>query len=158
MVRIIPTRLKSTSRSSSSSSTTIHSVSNTNGRTKNNRSNSPPMRSKNDSTSPSRDAGNGLALRVYIIKVLTICRLSLGTYALDALLYELAAGPSSHHRFSAQSSRRSSKAARGHPSITSFHQASANVLSGKRPCSQRSKRHIRSCKSLSQHQGPNADS
>ncbi|KAH7255788.1 phosphatidylserine decarboxylase-domain-containing protein [Fusarium redolens] len=68
MVRIIPTRLKSTSRSSSSSSTTIHSVSNTNGRTKNNRSNSPPMRSKNDSTSPSRDAGNGLALRVYIIK------------------------------------------------------------------------------------------
>ncbi|KAF5250302.1 hypothetical protein FANTH_4502 [Fusarium anthophilum] len=68
MVRIIPTRLKSTSRSSSSSSTTIHSVSNTNGRTKNNRSNSPPMRSKNESTSPSRDAGNGLALRVYIIK------------------------------------------------------------------------------------------
>ncbi|KAF4335173.1 phosphatidylserine decarboxylase [Fusarium beomiforme] len=68
MVRIIPTRLKSTSRSSSSSSTTIHSVSNTNGRTKNNHSNSPPMRSKNDSTSPSRDAGNGLALKVSIIK------------------------------------------------------------------------------------------
>ncbi|KAH7262209.1 phosphatidylserine decarboxylase-domain-containing protein [Fusarium tricinctum] len=75
MVRIIPTRLKSTSRSSSSSSATI-SVNNGNGngngngqkRTKKNRSNSPPMRSKNDSTSPSRDAGNGLALRVSIIK------------------------------------------------------------------------------------------
>ncbi|GKU16124.1 unnamed protein product [Fusarium langsethiae] len=65
MVRIIPTRLKSSSRSSSSSSATI-SV--TNGNAKNNRSKSPPMRSKNDSTSPSRDAGNGLALRVWIIR------------------------------------------------------------------------------------------
>ncbi|KAM0398238.1 hypothetical protein ACHAQC_003909 [Fusarium culmorum] len=65
MVRIIPTRLKSVSRSSSSSSATI-SV--TNGNSKKNRSNSPPMRSKNDSTSPSRDAGNGLALRVWIIR------------------------------------------------------------------------------------------
>ncbi|KAJ4006889.1 phosphatidylserine decarboxylase [Fusarium irregulare] len=67
MVRIIPTRLKPSSRSSSSSSATI-SVSNGNGRAKNNRSNSPPMRSKHDSASPSRDAGNGLALRVWIIR------------------------------------------------------------------------------------------
>jgi phosphatidylserine decarboxylase len=67
MVRIIPTRLKPSSRSSSSSSATI-SVSNGNGTVKNNRSNSPPMRSKHDSASPSRDAGNGLVLRVWIIR------------------------------------------------------------------------------------------
>ncbi|KAJ4125018.1 phosphatidylserine decarboxylase [Fusarium equiseti] len=67
MVRIIPTRLKPSSRSSSSSSATI-SVSNGNGTAKNNRSNSPPMRSKHDSASPSRDVGNGLALRVWIIR------------------------------------------------------------------------------------------
>ncbi|KAM6507270.1 phosphatidylserine decarboxylase [Fusarium solani] len=65
MVRIIPTRLKPSSRSSSSSSTTI-SVSNNNSSS---RANSPPTRSKMDNTSPSRDAGNGLALRVSIIKV-----------------------------------------------------------------------------------------
>ncbi|RSM03659.1 hypothetical protein CEP52_007256 [Fusarium oligoseptatum] len=64
MVRIIPTRLKPSSRSSSSSSTTI-SVSNNNSSS---RANSPPMRSKMDSNSPSRDAGNGLALKVSIIK------------------------------------------------------------------------------------------
>ncbi|CAG7559284.1 unnamed protein product [Fusarium equiseti] len=67
MVRIIPTRLKPSSRSSSSSSATI-SVSNGNGTLKKNRSNSPPMRSKHDNASPSRDAGNGLALRVWIIR------------------------------------------------------------------------------------------
>ncbi|KAF5011398.1 hypothetical protein FDECE_2461 [Fusarium decemcellulare] len=66
MVRIIPTRLKPSSRSSSSSSTTI-SASNNN-HSSSSRANSPPMRSKMDSTSPSRDAGNGLALRVSIIK------------------------------------------------------------------------------------------
>ncbi|KAK7423113.1 phosphatidylserine decarboxylase [Neonectria punicea] len=54
MVRIIPTRLKSTS---SSSSSTIA----------NSRANSP-MRSSKSDTSPSRDAGNGLALKVSIIK------------------------------------------------------------------------------------------
>ncbi|EEU45387.1 uncharacterized protein NECHADRAFT_69234 [Fusarium vanettenii 77-13-4] len=64
MVRIIPTRLKPSSRSSSSSSTTI-SVSNNNSSS---RANSPPTRSKMDSTSPSRDAGNGLALKISIIK------------------------------------------------------------------------------------------
>ncbi|KAH6899764.1 phosphatidylserine decarboxylase-domain-containing protein [Thelonectria olida] len=55
MVRIIPTRLKSSS--SSSSSSTIHRS----------RANSPMRSSKSDS-SPSRDAGNGLALKVEIIK------------------------------------------------------------------------------------------
>ncbi|KAI5462682.1 phosphatidylserine decarboxylase-domain-containing protein [Mariannaea sp. PMI_226] len=57
MVRIIPTRLKSSSSPSSSSSSTIH----------NSRTNSPMRSSKADS-SPSRDAGNGLALKVDIIK------------------------------------------------------------------------------------------
>ncbi|KAH7148911.1 phosphatidylserine decarboxylase-domain-containing protein [Dactylonectria macrodidyma] len=55
MVRIIPTRLKSSS--STSSSSTIA----------NSRANSP-MRSSKSDTSPSRDAGNGLALKVAIIK------------------------------------------------------------------------------------------
>ncbi|KAH7149679.1 phosphatidylserine decarboxylase-domain-containing protein [Dactylonectria estremocensis] len=55
MVRIIPTRLKSSS--STSSSSTIA----------NSRANSP-MRSSKSDTSPSRDAGNGLALKVSIIK------------------------------------------------------------------------------------------
>ncbi|KAF7550539.1 hypothetical protein G7Z17_g5654 [Cylindrodendrum hubeiense] len=55
MVRIIPTRLKSSS--STSSSSTIP----------NSRANSP-MRSSKSDTSPSRDAGNGLALKVAIIK------------------------------------------------------------------------------------------
>ncbi|KAM5356991.1 hypothetical protein ACJZ2D_016725 [Fusarium nematophilum] len=66
MVRIIPTRLKPSSRSSSSSSTTISGGNNNHSNSS--RANSPPMRSKMDSTSPSRDAGNGLALRVSIIK------------------------------------------------------------------------------------------
>lgn len=148
MVRIIPTRLKSTSRSSSSSSTTIHSVSNTNGRTKNNRSNSPPMRSKNDSTSPSRDAGNGLALRVYIIKVLCISIVPWYLCTSRPLIRASCRSlqPSS---LSARSNRRSSKAAREQPSVNSFHLTCANILPGKRPCSQGSKRHIRSCKFLS---------
>ncbi|KAF5025237.1 hypothetical protein F66182_2703 [Fusarium sp. NRRL 66182] len=68
MVRIIPTRLKSSSRSSSSSSTTISATNGKNNRCNGTRENSPPMRSKNDSTSPSRDAGNGLGLRVSILK------------------------------------------------------------------------------------------
>ncbi|KAH8699947.1 phosphatidylserine decarboxylase-domain-containing protein [Ilyonectria robusta] len=55
MVRIIPTRLKSSS--STSSSSTIA----------NSRTNSP-MRSSKSDTSPSRDAGNGLTLKVSIIK------------------------------------------------------------------------------------------
>ncbi|KAF4973219.1 hypothetical protein FSARC_424 [Fusarium sarcochroum] len=68
MVRIIPTRLKSSSRSSSSSSTTISVSNGKNNRRNSTRENSPPMRSKNDNTSPSRDAGNGLALRISILK------------------------------------------------------------------------------------------
>lgn len=75
--RILPTRLLSSSSITSLSSIASNHSSSNGNNTNNGSSNSRsdgPMRSKNDSTSPSRDPGNGngLALKVVIMKV---CRL-----------------------------------------------------------------------------------
>ncbi|KFA74530.1 hypothetical protein S40288_10087 [Stachybotrys chartarum IBT 40288] len=67
MVRILPTRLLS-----SSSSTSVHTLgasSNTSAYNKGSRGRTEsPMRSKTDHTSPSGDPGNGLALKISILK------------------------------------------------------------------------------------------